>query len=73
MPIHCKLTRGDGLGTKVGTWADTQECLALAAAGKVKPYCTVRQLDELPEIFHDLENGNITGRVVIDLRGRSKM
>lgn len=60
-------------GTKVGTWADTQECLALAAKGKVKPYYTIRQLDELPEVFHDLEHGKITGRVIIDLRGRSKM
>ena len=55
------------IGSIVGTRKDLQECLQFAAEGKVKAITQVKQLEDINEIFADMEKGEITGRIVMDL------
>ncbi|KUJ19818.1 alcohol dehydrogenase [Mollisia scopiformis] len=53
---------------KSGNRQDAKECLDIAARGLVKTHYKLRGMDELTAIFHEMEEGTISGRVVIDLR-----
>lgn len=48
-----------------GTRDDLREVLDLAAAGKIKCRIETRPLDQINEIFDEMRNGKITGRVVL--------
>ncbi|KAA9000614.1 alcohol dehydrogenase AdhP [Affinibrenneria salicis] len=55
------------LGSLVGTREDLKEAFQFAAEGKVKPKVTKRPLQDINAIFKEMEEGKITGRMVIDL------
>lgn len=52
-------------GSIVGTRQDMAEALAFAAEGKVKPHIHTARLEDINEIFADLQAGKVDGRVVI--------
>ncbi|KAI6024234.1 mannitol-1-phosphate dehydrogenase MPDH1 [Pisolithus marmoratus] len=54
-------------GSALGSPQDTIEAIAYAAQGKVKCRYSVRPLEDLDNIFADLQRGNVAGRVVIKL------
>src|SRR5690625_4213411 len=53
-------------GSIVGTRQDMIEALDLYAAGKIKPTYQRRPLEDLNEIFDEMRQGKIDGRVVIE-------
>ncbi|KAK1926609.1 mannitol-1-phosphate dehydrogenase MPDH1 [Papiliotrema laurentii] len=55
------------VGSSVGTRADAKRALALVELGKVKVELSVRDLDEVGEIFKELKGGKVKGRVVVKL------
>ncbi|MDX8362096.1 alcohol dehydrogenase AdhP [Cytobacillus sp. IB215316] len=55
------------VGSIVGTRKDLQEALQFAADGKVKTTVTKAKLEDINEIFADLEAGKINGRVVMEI------
>lgn len=55
------------IGSIVGTRKDLQECLQFAAEGKVKPIIETKKLEDINEIFADMEKGEITGRIVMEM------
>ena len=54
------------IGSLVGTRQDLAEAFQFAAEGKVVPKVQYRKLEEINEIFEEMEAGTITGRMVID-------
>lgn len=56
------------VGSLVGTRQDLTEAFQFAAEGKVVPKVQLRQVEEINEIFEEMEKGTITGRMVIDFR-----
>ncbi len=54
-------------GSIVGTRLDLQESLDFAADGKVKATIRTGKLEDVNTIFDDMRQGNIEGRVVMDL------
>jgi propanol-preferring alcohol dehydrogenase len=55
-------------GSIVGTRKDMAEALDFFARGLVDPTYTVRPLADINDIFTEMENGTIDGRVVMDMR-----
>lgn len=55
------------VGSIVGTRKDLQETLQFAAEGKIKAIIETRTLDEINEVFEEMIDGKINGRVVLDL------
>jgi propanol-preferring alcohol dehydrogenase len=53
------------VGSVVGTRQDLAEALQFAAEGKVVPKVTERKIEEINDIFTEMEHGKITGRMVI--------
>ncbi|KAL5359678.1 putative alcohol dehydrogenase [Aspergillus floccosus] len=56
------------IGSKVGDRADAHECVRMAVNGAVKTHYQLRKMEELSDVFAEMEEGNISGRVVLDLR-----
>lgn len=56
------------VGSIVGTRMDLVETLDLARDGEIKPIITMKKLEDINEIFDDMLNGTINGRVVVDFR-----
>ncbi|MFU2318117.1 alcohol dehydrogenase AdhP [Rahnella sp. PCH160] len=54
------------VGSLVGTREDLAEAFQFAAEGKVVPKVTKRPLGDINAIFHEMEQGKIKGRMVID-------
>lgn len=54
-------------GSYVGNRQDAAEALDIAAAGKVKTIYKIRPLKDLPDIYKEMHNGKLAGRVVLDL------
>ena len=54
-------------GSYVGNRADTQEALDFFKRGKVVAPVQVRELRDLPQIYKDIEEGRIVGRVVLKI------
>lgn len=52
-------------GSIVGTRQDMVEALDFYARGMIKPKCSERSLEEINEVFAEMEKGAIDGRVVI--------
>jgi len=55
------------IGSIVGTRKDLKECLQFAADGKVKATIETKKLEDINEIFADMEKGEITGRIVVEM------
>ncbi|WP_222887639.1 alcohol dehydrogenase AdhP [Enterobacter sp. C2] len=56
------------VGSLVGTRQDLAEAFQFAAEGKVVPKVASRPLEDINAIFHEMEQGKIRGRMVIDFR-----
>nr|WP_314266990.1 alcohol dehydrogenase AdhP [uncultured Moellerella sp.] len=56
------------VGSLVGTRQDLAEAFEHAKSGRIKPIAHARKLDEINEIFQEMRQGTIQGRMVIDLR-----
>jgi len=54
------------VGSIVGTRKDLEEALQFAAEGKVKATIVPRRLEDINDIFAEMEKGDIQGRVVMD-------
>jgi propanol-preferring alcohol dehydrogenase len=54
-------------GSIVGTRKDLQESLAFAGAGKVKCHFSTDRLDNINQIFGAMRDGQIDGRVVLQM------
>lgn len=68
LPIFDTVLNGISvIGSIVGTRKDLEECLDFAARGKVKAITTERTLEDINDIFTDMLNGEINGRVVMKI------
>ena len=66
LPIFDTVLNGVSvIGSIVGTRKDLLECLDFAARGKVKAITIEKSLEDINDIFEDMLNGEITGRVVM--------
>jgi propanol-preferring alcohol dehydrogenase len=54
-------------GSIVGSREDLAEAIEFAAEGKVKAHIHQRRLEEINEVFADLKDGKVDGRIVLDL------
>lgn len=54
-------------GSIVGTRKDLQEAVQFAVEGKVRTNIETKPLDNINEVFEDMEKGRINGRVVLTL------
>jgi propanol-preferring alcohol dehydrogenase len=54
-------------GSLVGTRKDMEEAIDFFARGLIHPTYKVQQLDEINDIFHEMEEGHIDGRIVMDM------
>src|SRR5262249_59485726 len=52
-------------GSIVGTRKDLAEAIAFAADGKVKTTVSERRLDDINDIFAEMKEGQIEGRIVL--------
>lgn len=52
-------------GSIVGTRLDLQECLDIAARGKIKAHIETQPLDNINAIFEKMKKGKLEGRVVL--------
>ncbi|MBF4806417.1 MAG: zinc-binding dehydrogenase, partial [Pseudoleptotrichia goodfellowii] len=57
------------IGSLVGTRKDLEEAFQFGAEGKVVPVVQKRALEDAPEIFKEMEEGKIQGRMVLDMKG----
>ncbi|WP_434779834.1 alcohol dehydrogenase AdhP [Neisseria sp. Ec49-e6-T10] len=55
------------VGSLVGTRKDLEEAFQFGAEGKVVPIVHTRCLDEVNDIFEEMEKGEILGRMVVDM------
>ncbi len=56
------------IGSLVGTRKDLEEAFQFGAEGKVVPVVQTRCLHEVQDIFEEMEQGKIQGRMVIDFK-----
>ena len=54
-------------GSIVGTRQDLEEAIDFAAEGKVKAHIHRRRLEEINDVFADLKDGKVDGRIVLEL------
>ncbi|MFG0864511.1 alcohol dehydrogenase AdhP [Pseudomonas sp. FYR_7] len=57
------------IGSLVGTRQDLQEAFQFAAEGKVVPKVSLRPIEDINQIFEEMLNGRIKGRMVIQFEG----
>lgn len=57
------------VGSLVGTRQDLQEAFQFAAEGKVVPKVTLRPIEDINQIFDEMLEGKIKGRMVIQFEG----
>lgn len=55
-------------GSIVGTRLDMIEALSFFSEGKVRSVVKPDKLENINQIFDDLQNGRVEGRVVLDFR-----
>lgn len=69
IPIFDTVLNGTEIvGSIVGTRQDLQETLTIAAQSNILPKITVKKLEEINDIFEDMINGLIDGRIVISFK-----
>lgn len=56
------------VGSSVGTRKEAIERMEMAARGVVKTHYRLAKMEELTDIFREMEQGKIQGRVVLDLQ-----
>ena len=56
------------VGSLVGTREDLAEAFRFGAEGLVVPVVHTRRLDETNDIFQEMRDGKIQGRMVIDMK-----
>ncbi|KAK9895024.1 GroES-like protein [Cystobasidium minutum MCA 4210] len=56
------------VGSAIGTRKDAIETMQMAARGIVKTHFRLAKMEELSNIFQEMEDGKIQGRVVLDLQ-----
>lgn len=56
------------IGSLVGTREDLKEAFQFGAEGKVVPKVAMRPLEDINQIFEEMEQGKFTGRMVIDFK-----
>lgn len=56
------------IGSLVGTRQDLKESFQFAAEGKVVPKFEMRSMEDINDIFTEMEEGKIKGRMVIDFK-----
>lgn len=54
-------------GSIVGTRKDMQEAISFAVEGKVKASVHAGKLEDINQIFDDMKNGRIEGRIVLEI------
>lgn len=54
-------------GSAVGNRIEALEVMAFAARGLIKPQITIEKLENLAGVFRSMHEGNLQGRVVLDL------
>jgi propanol-preferring alcohol dehydrogenase len=59
-------------GSLVGTRADMQEALAMAAAHRIAAHVETQPLEAINEVFDWLRHGAVQGRVVLDFRPQAR-
>ena len=59
------------IGSLVGTRQDLKEAFQAGADGLVVPQCEMRPMEDINDIFDEMEEGKIRGRMVIDLENLS--
>ncbi|WP_018922672.1 alcohol dehydrogenase AdhP [Salsuginibacillus kocurii] len=68
IPIFDTVLNGVSVkGSIVGTRKDLQECLELAAQGKIKTMIETKRLEDVNEVLDRLEKGDINGRIVLNI------
>lgn len=55
------------VGTAVGNRKDAIECLDLAARGVVKMHYREEKMEKLSEVFEEMHQGKLMGRVVLNM------
>jgi propanol-preferring alcohol dehydrogenase len=56
-------------GSIVGGRQDLAEALAFAAQGKVRAHIHRTRLGNINQVFSDLKEGKVDGRIVLDMLG----
>ncbi|CAF2535996.1 unnamed protein product [Rotaria sp. Silwood2] len=64
--VDCVLGGIELVGSIVGTRKDLQECLDIAKLHKIECKVQKRKLEEINDIFEDMLNYRISGRIVLD-------
>ena len=54
----------------MGTREDLKEAFRFGAEGKVVPKVAMRPLEDINDIFEEMEQGKFTGRMVIDFKNK---
>jgi D-arabinose 1-dehydrogenase-like Zn-dependent alcohol dehydrogenase len=54
-------------GNLVGSLKECMEAVDLVRRGVVKPIVKVRQFKELPQVYEEMERGDIAGRIVLQV------
>ncbi len=54
-------------GNLIGSFQETMEAVNLVHEGKVKPKIEIRKFADLPSVYHQLEQGDVTGRIVLQV------
>ncbi|AJO21271.1 alcohol dehydrogenase AdhP [Weizmannia coagulans] len=70
MDLEIVKTVLDGIevvGSLVGTRKDLEEAFMFGAEGKVVPVVHTRRLEEVGDVFKEMEEGRIQGRMVLDM------
>lgn len=66
VPIFDTVLNGVSIvGSIVGTRKDLEEALQFAADGKVKTIVETASIEDINQVFNDLEKGKVNGRIVI--------
>ena len=69
MPIFDVVLKAQTVrGSIVGTRKDLEEALAFAGEGKVKATVKADRLENINQIFEDMRQGGIDGRIVLSLQ-----
>jgi len=56
------------VGSSIGSQREAIEVLGIAARGVVKTHYRLDKLENLTQVFHEMEENKMEGRVVLDLR-----
>jgi propanol-preferring alcohol dehydrogenase len=68
--VDCVLGGIELVGSIVGTRKDLQEALAIAKHHKIECKVQKRKIEDINEIFDDMINYKISGRVVLDFSAK---